>query len=64
MIDSRLIVGIPYISTKAEVQRQRKRLIYGTQAVAAVMVAGLGAVHFLVIPLGSMWDKILLRIMG
>jgi uncharacterized protein involved in exopolysaccharide biosynthesis len=64
MIDTRLIVGIPYIATKAEVARNRRRIILGAQLAVGLVVAALAGVHFLWTPLDELWDKILLRIMG
>jgi uncharacterized protein involved in exopolysaccharide biosynthesis len=64
IIDSRLIVGIPYISTRAESLRTRKQITRGALAATVAVLAGLAAIHFLWIPLNQVWDKILLRMTG
>jgi uncharacterized protein involved in exopolysaccharide biosynthesis len=62
LIDTRLIVGIPYISTRAELARNRRRIILGAQAAVVIIVAAFAATHFLWMPLDQLWDKVLLRI--
>jgi len=64
MIDSHLIVGIPYIATKAEELRTRKAIRWVALAAAVLLLAGLVATHFLWMPLDVLWEKLMLRISG
>ena len=64
VIDSHLIVGIPYIQTKAEASRSRRTIIVGAQAGMVAFIAALVGVHFLWKPLDELWDKVMLRILG
>jgi uncharacterized protein involved in exopolysaccharide biosynthesis len=47
VVDSHLIVAIPYISTKAESRQKRRRLIFLLACLAAILVAGFAAALYL-----------------
>jgi hypothetical protein len=42
-----LIVAIPYISTKAEIRQNRRRLIFLLVVLAAILLAGFAAAFYL-----------------
>ena len=59
LVDSHLVVSIPYISTRREVHR-RKTVIIATSAVSAVLViAILIALFFLLPPLDILFNKVM-----
>lgn len=64
IIDSRLIVAIPYISVRAELQRSRRIRWLAVVGIACLGLAGLAAMHFLWVPLDELWDKLMLRFAG
>jgi uncharacterized protein involved in exopolysaccharide biosynthesis len=64
LIDSHLIVGIPYIQTKAEASRNRRTIIVGAQAGVVALIVAVAGVHFLWKPLDELWAKVMLRMLG
>ena len=64
LVDSHIIVGIPYIATRKEMLRKGGRSIWTMLVVGVGAVAAVAAVHFLWMPLDQLWDKVLLRLMG
>ncbi|MET0706244.1 MAG: sugar transporter [Tardiphaga sp.] len=64
LVDSHIIVGIPYIATRKETLRKRGRSVWVMLILVVGAVAGVAAVHFLWIPLDQLWEKVLLRLMG
>jgi uncharacterized protein involved in exopolysaccharide biosynthesis len=64
VIDLDLVVGIPYISTKRETRRAKKRIAGGTLMAVSSVAAAVAAVHFFWIPLDQLWEKLLVRFMG
>lgn len=64
IVDPHLVVGIPYIATKQEIQRARKRMVWGVQAMAVSAIVAVAVVHFLWMPMDQLVDKLLLRLMG
>jgi uncharacterized protein involved in exopolysaccharide biosynthesis len=61
-VPNRLVVTIPYISTRAELNRaqQRRRFTIGALVVLLLIVVAL--VHFLVLPLDLLFEKIQVRL--
>ena len=57
MIDSHLVVSIPYITTTAEVRRKKIKLIVVSVAIAAIIVAAVVAILFILPPLDILFDK-------
>lgn len=64
VIDSDLIVGIPYITTKNEERRAKKRVAGGALTATTAALAGVAAMHFFWMPLDQLWDKLLVRFVG
>jgi uncharacterized protein involved in exopolysaccharide biosynthesis len=64
VIDLDLVVGIPYIATKYEMRRTRKRIVGGTVLTISAIAAGVAAVHMFIMPLDQLWEKLLVRFMG
>ena len=64
IVDPHIVVGIPYITTKKEVRRQKRRIVWGSQAVAVSAIVAVVAAHFLWMPLDQLLDRLLLRMMG
>jgi uncharacterized protein involved in exopolysaccharide biosynthesis len=60
----RLVVTIPYISTRDEIERSRKRLKIVASAAAVALIAILVMIHFLVLPLDLLFEKITNRLIG
>lgn len=57
IIDSHLVVSIPYITTAAEVRRKKAKLIVVSVTVAAVILAAIVAILFILPPLDILFDK-------
>lgn len=57
IVDNRLIVPVPYIATKAELRRQKRRGIAAVVVVVLVVVALLGGAYFFMPPLDLMLAK-------
>jgi uncharacterized protein involved in exopolysaccharide biosynthesis len=64
VIDSDLIVSMPYIVTKYEKRRFRTRVAGGAITAVATVSAAVAAVHVFWSPLDQVWDKILIRFAG
>ena len=60
----RLVVTIPYISTRAEVDHSRKRLKIVAGGAVVALVAILALIHFLVLPLDLLFEKLTDRLIG
>ena len=60
----RLVVTIPYISTRAEVERSRQRLKIVAGAAVVALIAILVLIHFLVLPLDLLFEKLTNRLIG
>ena len=61
---TRFVVTIPYISTRAEVDRARKRLKVGAAATVVAFIVILALIHFLVLPLDLVFEKLINRLIG
>jgi len=59
LIDSHLIVSIPYIATHAEAQRKKSRTLILSGISAAVVVIGLIILFFVLPPLDLLFDKVI-----
>lgn len=57
IVDNRLIVPVPYIATKAELRRQKRRGIAAVVVVVLVVVALLGGAYFFMPPLDLVLAK-------
>lgn len=64
IVDSRMIVSIPYISIKAELRRTRRRIWLGSAGIICLVAAALAATHYFWMPLDELWDKFVLRMMA
>jgi uncharacterized protein involved in exopolysaccharide biosynthesis len=64
ILDSRLIVSIPYISVRAELQRTRRVASLAAVILIAVIASGVVGVHYFWLPLDELWDKLLVRFAG
>ena len=62
--DGHIIVALPYISTKAELLRKKRRVLLASGVMVAVLLAGLAAAHFLLRPLDELWAILLVRLLG
>jgi uncharacterized protein involved in exopolysaccharide biosynthesis len=58
VVDSHLVISIPYIKTRAEDLRTRRRAALGAGALAAMFLVGLAAVVFYTWPASSSWFDI------
>ena len=59
IIDSHLIVAIPYIATRGEVRRKKRKTISGSAIVAALILASLIALLFILPPLDIVFTKLM-----
>jgi len=59
IIDSHLIVSIPYIATRGEARRKKTKTISGSAIVAVLIVASLIALLFILPPLDIVFTKIM-----
>ena len=56
VVDSHLIVAIPYITTRAEILRKKRRLVFGLGSLAVVFVGGVSAAFYFGLPVdASAW---------
>jgi hypothetical protein len=57
IVDSRLVIAIPYITTQAELRRQKLRMTVLIGVALAIVVGGLGAAFLFMPPLDLMIAK-------
>lgn len=62
--DGHIIVALPYIATKAELLRKRRRILLASGVMVAGLLAGLVAAHFLLRPLDELWAILMVRLLG
>jgi len=55
VLDSRLLVVIPYITTAGEVARRRRRIILAWVALAMLLIAGLAAAFYVGVEIDFSW---------
>ena len=63
IIDSHLIVSIPYIATRGEARRKKTKTISGSAIVAALIVASLIALFFILPPLDIVFTKLMTTVL-
>jgi len=59
VVDSHLVISIPYISTRSEMLRKRNKIILAAGVLAAVILLGLIAIIFLLPPPDIILDKVM-----
>jgi uncharacterized protein involved in exopolysaccharide biosynthesis len=60
--NGQLIVEIPYLATKAELQKKKSRMVFLLGIMVASLLVGLIAIHFLLRPLDELWQILLTRL--
>jgi uncharacterized protein involved in exopolysaccharide biosynthesis len=60
--NGQLIVALPYIVTKAELQSKKSRILFMVGICVATVLLGLLAAHFFVKPLDELWRILLARL--
>lgn len=60
--NGQLIVEIPYLATKVELQKKKSRMVFLLGIMAASLLVGLIAIHFLLRPLDELWPILLTRL--
>jgi uncharacterized protein involved in exopolysaccharide biosynthesis len=60
--NGQLIVEIPYLATKVELQNRKSRIVFLLGILAASLLVGLIAIHFLLRPLDELWPILLTRL--
>jgi uncharacterized protein involved in exopolysaccharide biosynthesis len=60
--NGQLIVALPYIVTKAELQSKKSRILFMVGICVATVLLGLLAAHFFVKPLDELWRILLTRL--
>ena len=63
LVDSHLIVLIPHILTDDEVHGKKRRRMYWAGALAIAVVIALTAVFFILPPLDTLFDKVMLMLL-
>jgi uncharacterized protein involved in exopolysaccharide biosynthesis len=56
--NGQLIVAIPYIATRAELRRSKRRMVFTIVTTIAALVLALAAVHFFLRPLDEVWSTV------
>jgi uncharacterized protein involved in exopolysaccharide biosynthesis len=64
IIDSHLIVSIPYITTQAELSRKKKLIILAAGILVVAILVGLIAALFLLPPIDILFEKIMGKFLG
>jgi uncharacterized protein involved in exopolysaccharide biosynthesis len=59
VVDSDLLVSIPYITTQAEVQKKKRTIVWSIVISGAVVLAGLVAILFVLPPLDVLFEKVI-----
>ena len=60
--NGQLIVEIPYLATKVELQNKKSRIVFLLGIMVASLLVGLIAIHFLLRPLDELWPILLTRL--
>ena len=60
--NGRLMVTIPYLATKAELQKKKSRIVFVIGIIVAALLVAVIAVHFLLRPLDELWPILLTRL--
>lgn len=61
--DGRIVIALPYIQTKADLRRKRRRVAFAAATAVVVLATGLVATHLLVRPLDELWASLLARLL-
>lgn len=64
IIDSHLIVSIPYITTQAELSRKKKLIILAVGIFVVLVVIGLTAAIFVLPPIDILFEKLMGKLLG
>jgi protein tyrosine kinase modulator len=64
LVDSHLVVSIPYISTNAELRRNKIKLVTTIAVLAVIFMAGLIAILFLLPPPDVLFQKVMAKLFG
>lgn len=60
--NGQLIVAIPYIATRAELRRSKRRVVLTLSAAVATLLIALAIVHFFLRPLDEIWSTVMGRL--
>ena len=61
-VPKRLVVTIPYLSTRAEISRAQRLRRFAIGAFLVLLLIGLVLIHLLVLPLDLVFEKVLARL--
>ena len=64
ILDSHLVVSIPYITTKSEIRRKRRKLVVWLLLLLAVFAAGVTFAYYYLPPLDILYAKIVNKVMA
>ncbi len=64
LVDSHLVVSIPYIFTQTEVRRRKIKIITSVAILAVVILAGLLAIFYLLPPPDILFQKVMAKLFG
>jgi uncharacterized protein involved in exopolysaccharide biosynthesis len=64
IIDSHLIVSIPYITTQSELSRKKKLIILGAGMLVVLALAGVIAAFFFLPPIDILFEKLMGKVLG
>lgn len=64
IIDSHLIVSIPYITTQAELSRKKKLIILGAGMLVVLALAGVIAAFFFLPPIDILFERVMGKVLG
>ena len=64
LVDSHLVVSIPYIFTQAEVRRRKTKIITSVAILTVVILVGLITIFFLLPPPDILFQKIMAKLFG
>jgi uncharacterized membrane protein len=64
LADAKLLLTIPYITTKAELRRKKARILIIAVFLIGLILLGLAAVNFFVRPLDEFWPLLMQRLIN
>lgn len=64
LIDSYLVVSVPYITTRREIRRKRMKLVFWLVFVLAIVVGGSIAAYYYLPPPDILYDKLVNKVMS
>ena len=62
LVDSHLVVSIPYIATQSELRRRRRKIILVVGIITVLVIAGLITLFFILPPLDILFAKVMTRL--